>query len=99
MFPFWLLYLKKIWYSEITMDKKKRGKYAAFYSDLHLSKGPEVLVWPFYFLIRRLLMAVIVVLFRNHLIWQIMLMTINVIIAVIILGENNPFETFFKRDI
>lgn len=59
--------------------------------------GYSVLVHKFYFLFRRLLMALIVVIFRNFLWMQIFLKAMSIVTAVILLGEADYFETPFKR--
>ena len=44
-------------------------------------------------------MAVIVVVCRDVLIWQIMLMTYSIVAAVILNGFLEPFETKFKLNL
>ena len=56
-----------------------------------------MLIQPFYFMFRRLLMAVIVVVFRNFLWMQIFLKAMSIVAAVIIIGEADYFEFPFKR--
>ena len=58
-----------------------------------------MLIHPFYFMFRRLLMAIIVVVFRNFLWMQIFLKAMSIVAAVIIIGEADYFETPFKRRI
>lgn len=69
------------------------------FEELSFNKGPGVLIHPFYFMFRRLLMAVIVVVFRNFLWMQIFLKAMSIITAVIIIGEADYFETPFKRTV
>ncbi len=71
-------------------------RYGALFEGLSLDRGPYVLIYPFYFMIRRLLLAIIVVLFRNFLWMQIFLKSMSIITAIIMLGEANYFETKFK---
>ena len=74
-----------------------KSRFSAFFEELSFDKGPSVLIHPFYFMFRRLLMAVIVVVFRNFLWMQIFLKTMSIITAVIIIGEADYFESPFKR--
>ena len=73
-----------------------KQRYGAFFEGLSLDNGPYVLIYPFYFMLRRLLLALIVVIFRKFLWMQIFLKTYSIIAAVIMLGEANYFETNFK---
>jgi len=50
-----------------------------------------VLLQPIWFLVRRLLLAVMVVFLDNTVIWQVALMTMTVVTQVIILGRVEPF--------
>jgi len=77
---FEILTFKEFWY-----------KYSAFYSDLKLGNGTLVLMQPVWFLIRRFLISLMVVCLNTTVIWQIALMTMNVIVQVIILGRVAPF--------
>ncbi len=67
--------------------KMIRRRYGAMFEELSLDNGPYVLIWPCYFLLRRLLMAVIVIIFRKFLWMQIFLCSISIITAIIIIGE------------
>ena len=67
------------------------------FEELSMEKGPKVLIYPCYFMFRRLLLAIIVVIFKKFLWMQIFLNTMSIIIAVVILGEADYFETRFKR--
>ena len=74
-----------------------KARFIAFFDEISLQKGPGVLIHPFYFLFRRILMAIIVVVFRNFLWMQIFLTAMSIVAAVIIIGEADYFETPFKR--
>ena len=67
------------------------------FEELSMEKGPKVLIYPCYFMFRRLLLAIIVVIFKEFLWMQIFLNAMSIIIAVVILGEADYFETRFKR--
>ena len=56
-----------------------------------------MLIHPFYFMLRRLLMALIVVIFRNFLWMQLFLKAMSIVAAVILIGEADYFKTPFKR--
>ncbi len=64
-----------------------RRRYGPMFEELSLASGPYVLIWPCYFLLRRLLMAIIVIIFRKFLYMQIFLCSISIITAIIIIGE------------
>jgi len=67
-------------------------QFSPIFEDLKIEVGPISLMHPIYFLFRRFLMAVIVVVFRNHLIFQVMLKAFSIIAAVIITGAI-PFNS------
>ena len=62
-----------------------------------MEHGPKVLIHPFYFMLRRLMMAIIVVIFRDFLWMQLFIKAMSIVAAVIIIGEADYFETQFKR--
>ena len=62
-----------------------------------MEHGPKVLIHPFYFMLRRLMMAIIVVIFRDFLWMQLFIKAMSIVAAVIIIGEADYFETRFKR--
>lgn len=66
-------------------------KHSEFYKELNMRHGPMVLLQPIWFLVRRLVLATIVVFLGQTAIWQIALMTLTVITQVIILGRVEPF--------
>ena len=73
-----------------------RDQFEAIFEDLRGDASAISLLHPMYFLLRRFLMAVIVVVFRDRLIFQIMLKAFSIIAAVIISGEIQ-FTTVAKR--
>ena len=72
--------------------ERKRTRHSGFYKDLDRRKGKEVLLQPFWFLVRRLLLALAVVFLESGVIWQISILTMTVIVQVIILGRVGPFR-------
>ncbi len=74
-------------------------RFGAVFEDLAIEKGPKLLILPSYFMFRRLILSVIVVVFKEFLWMQIFLKAMSIIAAVIILGENKYFKTSFKRKI
>jgi hypothetical protein len=60
MFPFLLLALKARWI-DVSNDNGKDSKIAAFYSEISIEKGSKVLLWPLFYLLRRLLLAFVMV--------------------------------------
>ena len=75
--------LRKRWKTTKMIERR----FGAMFEELSLEHGPYVLIWPCYFLLRRLLMAFIVVIFRNFLWMQIFLCSMSIITAIIIIGE------------
>ena len=72
-------------------------RFGAVFGELRMDKGHNVLLQPFYFLLRRLLMAIVAVVFRNFLWMQIFLTAMTIVAAVILIGEADFFETSFKK--
>jgi hypothetical protein len=70
-----------------------------FFENLNLKKGPIVLSYPFYFLFRRLLLAFIVVKFREHLFFQILLTVLSVIVGIILNGYIEALESSHKKNV
>ena len=66
--------------------------YGALYDEVNLEEGPKVLLQPLFFLLRRMLLAIAVVIFDKVLIWQIMLMALQIVASVIIIGNVRPFH-------
>jgi len=64
-----------------------KRRYGAMFEELSLDNGPYTLIWPCYFLLRRLLMAIIVVIFRSFFWMQVFLCSMSIITAIIIIGE------------
>jgi hypothetical protein len=78
----WNPLLKK-WKTKNMIERR----FGAMFEELSLEKGPYVLIWPCYFLVRRLLLAIIVVIFKDFLWMQIFLCSMSIITAIIIIGE------------
>lgn len=95
-FPFWLIVLKLRWI-DISDDSKGTGKFAAFYSDISIAKGPKVLLWPLFYLTRRLLLAFIMVYSSETFALQLMVMAYHIVFSLILLGHLEPFETRFQQ--
>ncbi len=79
--------------TEIFKEKNSRRsnlyikqRYSAFLNELSLDHGPKVLIHPFYFMLRRLMMALIIVIFKNFLWMQLFLKAISIVTAVILIG-------------
>jgi len=70
-----------------------RRHHYEFYKQLDLRNGKLVLLQPVWFLLRRLIISAMVVFLRTTVIWQIALMTLNVVAQVIIIGRVQPFLT------
>ena len=101
VFPLVVTYIVKKDWDPVEKEWKNRliieRRFGAMFGELSLDNGPYVLIWPLYFMLRRLLMALIVVIFRNFLWMQIFLCAMTIVTAVIIIGESNYFESNSKR--
>jgi len=73
-------------------DVMKR-KYGALYEDLKLAQGKMVFLQPGFFLVRRLMLAIAVVVAYDTLIVQIFIIMGQSIIAVIIANYTRPFKS------
>ena len=65
---------------------------ASYLEGLNLDRGTEVLIYPFYFLLRRMLMAICVVVFRNSLLLQYLIMALSITFAFALHGYVNVHE-------
>ena len=88
---------------EIKMNQIRRSRnliikrrFSAFLEGISLDKDLSFLAYPCYFMLRRLLMAVILVVFRKFLWMQIFLKAMSIVTAVILIGEADYFETRFR---
>jgi len=71
------------------------SRFKTLFEDLKMNIGSITLIHPLSFLFRRFLMAIIVVIFRDYLFFQIFIKSMSLIAIVIILGEI-PYETVQK---
>jgi hypothetical protein len=85
--------IDKAMLTEIFKEKNSRRsnlyikqRYSAFLDEISLDHGPKVLILPFYFMLRRLMMALIIVIFRNFLWMQLFLKAMSIVTAVILIG-------------
>jgi len=75
-----------------------KDMFSHFFEELRTDIGPLALIHPFWFLIRRFLMGVVVVVLRKHLCFQVFLKGMSIVATVIISGYV-PFATKTKRNI
>ena len=68
-----------------------KEKFGSLYDGLKLKEGQKVLFEPIYFLFRRLLLALLVVVIDQALIWQIFLMSAQIVSSVILIGHVHPY--------
>ena len=73
-----------------------KDKYGALYDELRLGTGKTVFLQPSFFLVRRFLLAVAICLVGKILIWQIFIMSSQIILQVIIVGSD-VFQDHSKR--
>jgi len=72
--------------------------FSHFFEELRTDIGPVALIHPYWFLFRRFLMGLVVVVLRNYLCFQIFLKGISIVASVVISGYV-PFETTHKRKV
>ena len=90
LWPIYLFTLLTKYFEHISKKYFLRT-YGALYDEVNLEEGPKVLLQPLFFLLRRMLLAIAVVIFDQVLIWQIMLMALQIVASVIIIGNVKPF--------
>ncbi len=73
-----------------------KRRFGALLDGISLDKDLSFLTYPNYFMLRRFLMAVMLVVFRKFLWMQIFLKTITIMTAVILIVEADYFETRFR---
>jgi len=71
-------------------------KYHTFYEGLNVEGSPNVVLYPLYFMVRRLLLGLTIVLLDQTVIWQVAMKTASVIANVILVGQIMPFTDHSK---
>lgn len=80
-------------------DKDYRRKYGAFYENLNLKAGRVVLLYPTWYLIRRVLLVVSVLSTNDTVFWQLVIIQTSTLIQVIIVGAKvHVLPSERKRD-
>jgi len=74
-------------------DEEMQARHGAFIAGLNLGRGRLVLIQPVWFHLRRLILAVAVVLLNKSPYWQFLLMMMTVLVQIILLGTLAPFES------
>jgi hypothetical protein len=90
--PLLLLYFN---WQTLVADARINRQFDIFLRDLPLAKGRHIVLWPLYFIVRRLILSITVVLLNNFLVLQFEIVALNIIVAVILMGSASPFETPF----
>ena len=73
--------------------------YGHLYDELDLRVGKLALVQPLFFIVRRFMLAIAIVSLAKHLIFQIMIMSSQIVTSAIIIGNLSPFRGQFKKKI
>jgi FtsH-binding integral membrane protein len=96
LFPFVLLfYVRQNWERDYHRTVESIEPY---FEELDMRKGPIIVIQPTYFLLRRLLMAVLVVYARESLITQLFIKTMSIIAAVCLIGFVEALHTPSRRN-
>ena len=77
-------------------DKQLSSRFKILYERLELKKGIIVLIQPIFFLFRRLILTLSVVLVDQTLIWQVMLLYFQVIASIIIISYIEVEKTIYR---
>lgn len=77
---------------ELLNTRRIRARFGALYQDLRLSNGIRVLYQPTFFLIRRIILALTVVVIKEMLILQLLLVFFQSFVAILILQLANPYR-------
>ena len=77
-------------------QRSMRQTFGQMYDELNLRRGRSVLIQPSFFLIRRFLLVLAVCVFNEHLIWQIIVMIVQILTQQIII-EGNVFDGIWKK--
>ena len=67
-------------------------RFGDLYYELNLNGSKMVLIQPVFFILRRLMMAIAIVIVNKVLIWQIFLMASQIVASTIIIGNVVPFK-------
>ena len=78
-------------------DKQLSSRFKILYERLELKKGIIVLIQPIFFLLRRLILTLSVVLLDQTLIWQVMLLYFQVIVSIIIISYIEVEKTIYRQ--
>jgi len=68
-------------------DPGTKKRFDSFYRSLRVSEGKLILLEPVWFFLRRLIIGVAVVFLTGPLIWQVLLLTLTVVVQFRILGH------------
>lgn len=82
--------------SDKLKTKEWRVRYGELYPELNMKNGRTMLWVPGFFLLRRIMLGIAVCVVGRFLIWQIFLLTAQIIIQIIIIG-GNTYATRAKR--
>lgn len=92
-----VLFLRRLYANADKLKSKEwRLQYGELYSGLNLKNGRTMLWVPSFFLLRRVMLGIAVCIVGRTLIWQIFLMTAQIITQVIIIG-GDTYATRARR--
>lgn len=91
--PFILLYFN---WDALVVKAYINKPFEIFVRELSIEKGRTIIIWPLYFLVRRLILALTVVLLNELLVVQFQIVVFNIILAFILLSSASPFADPFQ---
>ena len=77
-------------------EEKTKQKFGVLYENLNLKSGRGVILIPLTYLLRRLLLAYIVI-YPHNLIFQYIIMMLTIIFQITIVGMIEPFNTRYEH--
>ena len=96
--PAILIFLvKKHWKNDDYLKTPDKTRFVALFEGLDVTKGPVILVYLIFFMLRRLILALIVVTMKDVLAIQICLQTFSVMIAVALISYADVYPDSSQR--
>ena len=77
---------KRHWKDDDYLTTPDKARFLALFEGLDVTKGPVILIHLIFFMLRRLILALIVVTMKDVLAFQIVLQTFSILIAVTIIS-------------
>jgi len=93
--PFLILYMR--YNFDKLLEPEWADRFDVTTSELDLREDRNVLLWPFFFMVRRMLYALLLVFLTGYPVFQIAGMVMMTVFMVIFMGHVRPFATKFQH--